>query len=156
MGGWLKLDSYLLSAKRTGSQKNRAAQPQPDPQQQQLLVIDAALPPVNNLDDANVDEPDDGESDDENGGGGGDGAVAAVAAAQNPPNAARWQPQQPAHIDNNHLGARHQALLVMREKINFEKYDRPDNFSLRIVGLLVCLSITAILVSGLFFVVPGR
>lgn len=69
---------------------------------------------------------------------------------------ARWQPRQPAQFaNNNNLGARHQALLMMREPINFEDYEKPDNFPIRIAALLGCLAITSIIVSSIFFVVPG-
>ncbi|KAI1724776.1 RING-variant domain-containing protein [Ditylenchus destructor] len=76
-----------------------------------------------------------------------------LAAPPAPPAAPVAQRQQ---MENNHLAARHQALLMMREPANYEEYDRPDHFPLRICGLLMCLALTAILVSFMFFLIPVK
>lgn len=56
----------------------------------------------------------------------------------------------------NHLAARHQALLMMRDVLDYEDYERPNMFALRIIILLILLSITAVTISFLLFLVPGK
>lgn len=56
----------------------------------------------------------------------------------------------------NHLAARHQALLMMRDVSDYEDYERPDMFALRIIALLLLLSITAVSISFLLFLMPGK
>lgn len=75
--------------------------------------------------------------------------VAAVAANNNPLVAAHQ------HRQENLLAARHQALLMMRDVSEYTDYERPDMFAARIVALLLCLAATAVIVSFMFFVLPG-
>jgi hypothetical protein len=99
VGGWLQLDSYLLSSR-------------------------------------NDFETDEQEPADQNG---------RPAGQANP-----LAPQQ------NNLGDRHQALLMVRETQEVEPYFRPDHFYLRLIALLICVAITSILLSLILLVVPGN
>lgn len=70
------------------------------------------------------------------------------------------QPQRQAvrvqqQRQENHLAARHQALLMMRDMTDYEDYECPNMFVLRIIVLLICLSITAVAISFLMFLLPG-
>ncbi|KAH7728462.1 E3 ubiquitin-protein ligase MARCH6 [Aphelenchoides avenae] len=125
VGGWLKLDSYLLPA--NAQQRRRAAAQRP------------VVEPRADESDSDSDE-DDGEAQpaEQN-----NAQAQQAVAARNAPAA-----------DDNNLAARHQALLMIREPYHFEAYERPDYFPLRIVALLCCLSLTAIAISFLFFTIP--
>uniref|UniRef100_A0A183CVB2 RING-type E3 ubiquitin transferase n=1 Tax=Gongylonema pulchrum TaxID=637853 RepID=A0A183CVB2_9BILA len=52
------------------------------------------------------------------------------------------------------LAAQHQALLLVREPQGFQAYHRPSHFALRVIALLIALSITTVITSIVFCVVP--
>ncbi|CAD5206513.1 unnamed protein product [Bursaphelenchus okinawaensis] len=52
------------------------------------------------------------------------------------------------------LAARHHAMLMIREPVNIQTYERPDNFQLRLTALIGCLALTLVLFASLCFVVP--
>ncbi|KAI1713560.1 RING-variant domain-containing protein [Ditylenchus destructor] len=152
VGGWLKLESYLLPARVKNNDDNQNAEdaenaapaaevrePQANDGEVQHHNLGAeemneieGLVEVNNI----LELDDNGDEE----------APPAPAA----PVAQRQQ------MENNHLAARHQALLMMRGPANYEEYDRPDHFPLRICGLLMCLALTAILISFMFFLIPVK
>ncbi|CAJ0574367.1 unnamed protein product, partial [Mesorhabditis spiculigera] len=57
-------------------------------------------------------------------------------------------------VNGGGLAAEHQALLLVREPTNFEPYQRPNYFALRIVALLVALGASSTLASTLAFIFP--
>ncbi|CAJ0946411.1 unnamed protein product, partial [Mesorhabditis belari] len=57
-------------------------------------------------------------------------------------------------MGNGGLAAEHQALLLLREPMIYEPYQRPSVFPLRIIALLVALSVSATFISTLCFIIP--
>ena len=70
--------------------------------------------------------------------------------------------QQQAHLrvqeqrEQRNLGAQHHALLHFRDTALTMDYVRPNVFPLRIVILLICFAITAVLLAVVSFFVPGN
>lgn len=57
--------------------------------------------------------------------------------------------------EQRNLGAQHHALLHFRDTALTVEYVRPNLFPLRIVLLLICFAITAILLALSAFLIPG-
>uniref|UniRef100_A0A915E4W5 RING-type E3 ubiquitin transferase n=1 Tax=Ditylenchus dipsaci TaxID=166011 RepID=A0A915E4W5_9BILA len=164
VGGWLGLDSYLLPSKaRTAGGGGAApANNQPRnarrrladneanadqaPEEEGPLAVAAPQPEDLEVDGLEIDEVEVVEQEEE------ELLVALPEAAVEPVAAA--PAAAVANNNNNHLAARHQALLMMREPTKHEAYKKPEWFGARIAGLLVCLAVTAVIISYLFFLLP--
>uniref|UniRef100_A0A915CR39 RING-type E3 ubiquitin transferase n=1 Tax=Ditylenchus dipsaci TaxID=166011 RepID=A0A915CR39_9BILA len=161
VGGWLGLDSYLLPAKARNAGGGAAAgnnQPRnairrlanneanadQAPEDEGPLAVAAPQPEDIEVDGLEVEEVEVVEQEEEE-------LLVALPAAEP---AVEPVAAAPANNNNNHLAARHQALLMMREPTNYEAYKKPEWFGARIAGLLVCLAVTAVIISYLFFVLP--
>lgn len=71
-------------------------------------------------------------------------------------NANNLQPPIVAPVGiNNNLGAEHQALMLIREPMGFQSYEKPSWFTVRILLLLFAMAASTVLASFVALTFPG-